>query len=115
MIERELTCEVCDFPFTDEEWEHRHTADDGSDVHERCCLCDSPTVSTTGDLTLVRHDAHHPGSPTVEVPAWNGPPGGVAGPRDWPPEPSRARLVGLGALIGAAVVAAVVVLWERFR
>jgi hypothetical protein len=112
MIERELTCEVCDFPFTDEEWEHRHTADDGSDVHERCCLCDSPTVSTTGDLTLVRHDAHHPGSPTVEVPVdWPDP----ETPWVWDPPtvPGRVRLVAFGALIGAAVAAAVAWEWRR--
>lgn len=36
MHEYEL-CAVCFLPFTDEEWEERHTDDDGNDVHARCC------------------------------------------------------------------------------
>ena len=30
-------CSECGSPFTDEEWDYRHSADDGSDVHEECC------------------------------------------------------------------------------
>lgn len=30
-------CSVCDEEFTEEEWDIRHTAPDGSDVHDTCC------------------------------------------------------------------------------
>ena len=32
-------CEVCGEPFTGTEWDERHTAPDGEDIHERCCYC----------------------------------------------------------------------------
>lgn len=111
-------CLDCDQGFTAEEWEHRHTAPDGSDLHERCCDCGLATVTHSGDLTLVRHDAHHPGSPTVEVPAWDGVPVDWPDPEapwvwDPPTVPGRVRLVAFGALIGAAVAAAVAWEWRR--
>lgn len=31
------TCAVCRTPFTDVEWENRHSGLDGEDVHEQCC------------------------------------------------------------------------------
>lgn len=40
-----VICHFCDLPFTLEEWEGRHSDEDGEDVHERCCqIC----ISTTG-------------------------------------------------------------------
>lgn len=31
-------CSICHLPFTEDEWEVRHWAEDGSDVHEGCCV-----------------------------------------------------------------------------
>lgn len=31
------TCAMCGKGFTPEEWEERHTAADGEDLHEQCC------------------------------------------------------------------------------
>jgi hypothetical protein len=30
-------CQQCGNPFTPEEWEDRHTDENGEDIHERCC------------------------------------------------------------------------------
>lgn len=30
-------CAACGGLFTDDEWDLRHSDDDGEDVHERCC------------------------------------------------------------------------------
>ena len=31
------SCAICGKPFTDEEWEARHSDEWGGDVHEDCC------------------------------------------------------------------------------
>lgn len=31
------TCGVCSLPFSEREWEDRHSLPDGEDCHERCC------------------------------------------------------------------------------
>jgi len=37
-------CAVCGEPFSREEWDHRHSTNDGSDCHEACCpICNSGT------------------------------------------------------------------------
>ncbi|HEY3492180.1 MAG TPA: hypothetical protein VGK43_04450 [Solirubrobacterales bacterium] len=35
-------CQICTFPFTQEEWEHRHSDFDGGDIHEDCCDREGP-------------------------------------------------------------------------
>lgn len=39
-----VACTVCGCGFTPEEWDLRHSADDGADIHEACCAqCGNPT------------------------------------------------------------------------
>lgn len=33
----DISCSVCGEQFSEEDWDIRHSADDGSDIHEHCC------------------------------------------------------------------------------
>jgi len=35
--DRYENCSICDKPFTEKEWEDRHTSANGEDCHEDCC------------------------------------------------------------------------------
>lgn len=37
MIWDEIYCDICNKPFTEDEWDNRHSTEDGHDCHERCC------------------------------------------------------------------------------
>ena len=42
----DVDCAVCDRPFTELEWDVRHSAADGADVHADCCtLCEFPGLT----------------------------------------------------------------------
>lgn len=36
-IREAAQCAVCGQGFTPQQWDNRHTAADGEDIHERCC------------------------------------------------------------------------------
>lgn len=37
MIKIETICIMCDCPFSEIEWDNRHSDASGEDVHEECC------------------------------------------------------------------------------
>ena len=37
MMKSSWLCNLCRLPFTDEEWDIRHSDEEGEDIHERCC------------------------------------------------------------------------------
>lgn len=52
------SCSICGGPFNRVAWDNRHSADDGSDVHEYCCpeCNETPEQRATGALQrLIEH------------------------------------------------------------
>lgn len=37
-----IACDACGEQFTEEEWDARHTASNGNDIHADCCETDGP-------------------------------------------------------------------------
>jgi len=49
-IQSYVRCSVCHETFTDDEWDDRHSDEDGLDCHERCCpYCHDGTEETSDE------------------------------------------------------------------
>lgn len=48
-VQATTLCAWCGQPFTDAEWDARHTDEDGEDVHDRCCQQCIDHLAASGD------------------------------------------------------------------